>query len=468
MTGWKLEEAKGKSIFEIFKIYNSLTKEKVKNPTKEVFETGNVVRLANHTILVSKNQDIFHIEDSAAPIKEKTGNIIGAILVFRDVTEKIQRERELLKAEKIQSLGILAGGIAHDFNNLLTSLYGYISLAKQFLTKDNRIYKYIDRAEKSLERTKDLTGQLLTFSKGGEPVLENVNIKVLIKEIVKFNLRGSSSKPHFNIDENLLNIEADKGQFGQVLSNLTINAVQAMDNGGNIYVKAENCENPLPDLPGKYVKITFKDEGCGIERDIIDKIFDPYFTTKDSGSGLGLATVYSIIKRHDGKIFVESEKGKGSEFIIYLPALKRGERRENKNTSSDEQENIIHKGYKILVMDDEEYIREMVKDMLEALGHTVYTAIDGDEAIQKYENALEKREKFDLVILDLTIQGGKGGKDTIQHLIVIDPDINAIVASGYSEDIVMTNYKKFGFKGRLVKPFLMDNIKNEILKVMKS
>ena len=465
LTGWTLEEAKGKSILETFKIYNSVTKKEIKNPTQEVFETGEVVRLANHTILVSKNQTIYHIEDSVAPIKDKNGTIIGAILVFRDITEKLKKEKELLRAEKLQSLGVLAGGIAHDFNNLLTSLYGYISLAKQFLAKDNKIYKFIERAEKSLDRTKELTRQLLTFSKGGEPVLENVDIKILIKEVVKFNLRGSNIKPYFEINENLFNIKADKGQFSQVISNLTINAVQAMNHAGNIYINADNCENPLPDLYGKFVKITFRDEGCGISDEIIDKIFDPYFTTKVSGSGLGLTTVYSIITKHKGKILVESEINKGTKFTIYLPATENIEKTRIQERYNDNQIKE-DKSYKILVMDDEDYIRELIKDMLEVFGHTVYTAADGDDAIKKYKNAMEKNDKFDLVILDLTIQGGKGGKETIRQLKEIDPDINAIVASGYSDDIVMTNYKEFGFKGRLVKPYLIDSLKEEIDKVM--
>ncbi len=240
-----------------------------------------------------------------------------------------------------------------------------------------------------------------------------------------------------------------------------------MDQGGNIYVTADNCENPMPDLHGKYVKIIFEDDGKGISSEILDKIFDPYFTTKDSGSGLGLSTVYSIITKHKGKILVESEIGKGTIFTIYLPALENVEKIAAQKSNSNETSLKEYQGFKILVMDDESYIRELVKDMLEVLGHTFYTATDGDEAIKKYKNAMEKGEKFDLVILDLTIQGGKGGKETIQQLREIDPNINAIVASGYSDDIIMTNYKEFGFKGRLVKPYLIDNLKEEIFKVMK-
>jgi PAS domain S-box-containing protein len=362
LTGWSFEQAKGEKLEKVFKIFNTLKKGNQENLLYKVLNTGKIETLSNHTILISKSGETYHIEDSAAPIRDKENNIIGAIVVFRDVTEKVQQQQELIKADKLRSLGILAGGIAHDFNNMLTGIFGYISLAKQSLNERDPAYKFLEKAEKSSERAEHLTKQLLTFSKGGEPVLENVDIATLIKETVKFHLRGSKIKPIFNFDNTSIKIKVDKGQISQVLANLTVNASEAMPQGGNIYISLSNTENPLPDLKGNFLKITFQDEGIGISPDIIDKIFEPYFTTKSAGNGLGLATVYSIITKHNGKILVESEQGKGTTFTIFLPAdLELKEYKTDKEEiSNDNLENSVkdEKPFKILVMDDEEDIRE--------------------------------------------------------------------------------------------------------------
>ncbi len=467
LTGWKFEEAKNKHLDTVFKIFNSVTKEKQGNPVDKVLKSGKIEGLANHTVLVSRNGIKYHIADSAAPIKNDRGKIIGVILVFRDVTEKIQREKELLKAEKLRSIGILAGGIAHDFNNMLTSLFGYISLAKEIINKNNPAYDFINKAEKSIEKATSLTKQLLTFSKGGEPILEDVDINVLIKETVKFNLSGSNIRPVFKLSDKLCKIYADKGQVSQVIANLTINAKEAMEKGGKILIYTENAANPLPNLSGNFLKIVFKDEGKGIPINIIDKIFDPYFTTKKTGNGLGLTTVYSIIKKHDGEIFVESQEGIGTTFTIFLPAELK-----NNGTTISFKKNFDNKNIKkfhklkILAMDDKKDIRSLLIDILTSLGHDISTCSNGDEAIKMYKDAMKKNEMYDLVILDLTIPGGKGGETTIQVLKEINPNIYAIVASGYSESEVMSHYKKYGFKDILIKPYTINELKEKLSKIV--
>ncbi len=469
LTGWTLEEAKGQQIDKIYKITNENSQEKILQPVKDVLTTGEEIELAN-SLLISKNEKKYNISSSYAPIMNKNKQIAGVVLVFRDITENLQKERELLKAEKISSLGVLAGGIAHDFNNLLMGIYGYLSIAKNKISKDHPAYAFIDKAETSIEKTKNLTTQMLTFSKGGNPILGNINIENLIRETVIFNTSGSKIRVEFNFAKNLYKIEADKGQIEQVISNLTINAIQAMKDGGNLYITAENILYSFANKNSQYVKITFRDEGCGIDKDLIDKIFEPYFTTKKSGNGLGLATVYSIITKHNGKIFAESEKGVGTTFTIFLPAV------ENVNNLSNEKEILdkndgekvlINEKLKILIMDDDEVIIELLKDIADLLGHDIEVCKNGSEAVKKYKEAFDKNDEFDVVILDLTIPGGKGGKETIKELLKINPNVKAIVSSGYTEDLILSEYSEHGFKGKLLKPYVIDDMKKEILRVSK-
>ncbi len=489
LTGWSYQEAQGKPLSDVFVIEDVDTGQAILNPVMEVLNSGKVVELSSNAVLVSKNMNRYDIFDSASPIKDKSGNIIGVVLVFRDVTEKNKQDRELLKSEKLRSLGVLAGGIAHDFNNLLTSIYGYISLSKSMLPEDSKAHTLISKAEQSIDNATKLTKQLLTFSKGGEPILENVDLKILIKEVVKFNLSGKNVKPFFDISDELYDINADRGQLSQVLSNLTINAVQAMKDGRNIYIKVSNIDNPSEELKGSFIKIEFKDQGEGIPPSLIDKIFDPYFTTKSSGTGLGLSIVYSIVKKHGGKIFVKSDVGKGTEFTIYLPASK-GLVKGNANIIKDEDTTYISNeesgvkpyfekqfplkqnkddknssNYKILLLDDEKDVLSTLKDMLEALSNRVEGYTTSEEAIQSYREAFERGDKFDIVILDLILPGDIGGKEVMEKLIEIDPDVRAIVSSGYSDNEVLANYQKYGFKGKLAKPYLIQKLKAEINRV---
>jgi PAS domain S-box-containing protein len=384
--------------------------------------------------------------------------------IVRDITERLRTEEAMQKMEKLESVGTLAGGIAHDFNNILMGVYGNISIAREDLPKDHPSLKSLEDAENSMNRAIRLTKQLLTFAKGGEPVTERIRLDRLVEEVVRFDLSGSNVKPVIRPAGDLWLAEVDKGQIQQVFSNLSTNARQAMPDGGHLYVSLENAdiaEDTLPGLNrGKYIRISVTDEGTGIDLNHFDRIFDPYFTTKQSGSGLGLATAYSIINKHGGSIAVESQLGKGSTFTLYLPASKSQQLPEVKH--SEVKGSDIEQAARILVMDDEEIILKLVTGMLEKSGYSVETASGGQQAIDKYKQALEDGNSFDVVIMDLTIPGGMGGKEAIKDILKIDPQARVIVSSGYANDQVMANYAEYGFQGIVAKPYT----RSELLKVL--
>jgi two-component system cell cycle sensor histidine kinase/response regulator CckA len=315
---------------------------------------------------------------------------------------------------------------------------------------------------------KNLTRQLLTFSSGGTPIKETTSIEKIIKEMAEFSLRGSNSRCLYDIPKDIWKVQADKNQISQVISNLMINADQAMPEGGIIKIKLENVvvkeDSLIPLNAGKYIKMNITDKGLGIAEKHLPKIFDPYFTTKQKGSGLGLATTYSIIEKHNGYITVESKLGAGTTFYIYLPATETQDKTKEKD-SEETQSNGL-KG-RILLMDDEKIVRNALKRMLEKIGYETEFAIDGKEALEKYKKRLKIKKPFDAVILDLTIPGGMGGKETIKRMLELDPDVKAIVASGYSNDAVMANYKDYGFKGIITKPFDTNELSEAISKVIK-
>ena len=379
-----------------------------------------------------------------------------------DISDQKSAEDELLKARKLESIGILAGGIAHDFNNLLMAIVGNISLAKTLSDSPEDVYEYLSQAEKASKRAQHLTQQLLTFSKGGAPVKENANVFDLVKDTATFSLRGSNVSCVFDFPKDLWLANIDKGQFSQVIQNLVINADQAMPNGGTIEIKGENItisdcdpkvQKSIPE--GDYVKLSIKDQGIGISEENLQNIFDPYFTTKQKGSGLGLATTYSIIKNHDGRITVESQIGVGSTFILYLPVATK----KSAPVQETIQEKYISGQGRILIMDDEKMIRDVAGMMLQQIGYTVDYAKDGYEAIEKYKKAQESGNGFNAVIMDLTIPGSLGGKETIQKLLEIDSNIKAVVSSGYSNDPIMADYHKYGFTGVIRKPYKIGELR---------
>lgn len=450
LTGWKSDEAIGRPLLEVFNIVNDITEETYENPAKKVIETGTIVELTSQTCLIGKNGERTYIADSAAPIRNSKSEIIGVILVFRDISEKQKLEVANQRSQKLESLGVLAGGIAHDFNNLLGGIYGFIDLANE-TTHESNVENYLTKALTTIDRARALTQQLLTFAKGGAPIKNVETLFPFIQETITFALSGSSVSSDFKIDDNLWTCNFDKNQIGQVIDNLTINALQAMPNGGTISITAKNItlkENQHITLPqGNFILISIKDQGIGIPKEFLPRIFDPFYTTKPKGHGLGLATCYSIINRHGGCIDVESEPGKGSTFNLYLPA--------SLNLAKSSSDNTIdeHKGTgTFLVMDDEEIMLELIGSMLETLGYSVVLKRNGKEAIDFYTDNCKNMD-IKGMIFDLTIPGGMGGKEAINEIRKLNSEIPVFVASGYAQDPIMANPKKYGFTSSICKPF---------------
>lgn len=462
LTGWRQGESIGKALNEVFDIINEKTRQPASNPVDRVLKSGSICGLANHTVLISRDGTERIIADSGAPIRDKHSDIIGVVLVFRDITEQQHMLKEVLKAEKLESVGILAGGIAHDFNNILTAVLGNLSLAKMYAKSGSTLFERLSEAESASMRARDLTQQLLTFSKGGMPVKKTASIQELLQEWVQFALRGSNVKSEFRIQDDLWHADIDQGQVSQVVHNLVINADQAMPNGGRIHVSAENHTEidgrALSLALGRYVKISVTDEGVGISPEHLEKIFDPYFTTKKKGTGLGLATSYATTRRHGGHIAVDSEVGIGTTFSMYLPASDNCPERPHQSSCA------IQEGRgRILVMDDEPSIRDVASQMLLSLGYEVSTSKDGSEAINLYKRSKDGGEPFDAVIMDLTVPGGMGGKEAIGRLRDLDPQIKAIASSGYCNDPIMGDFREYGFAGVLAKPYSATEM-NEVLR----
>ncbi|MES2605609.1 MAG: PAS domain S-box protein [Pseudomonadota bacterium] len=397
------------------------------------------------------------------------GEVITVLNVSRDITQYRKVEEELARMQKLNSLGVLAGGIAHDFNNILTILFGNISLAKSLSPIDHKSYMALEQAEVAFQRATHLTSQLLTFAKGGEPVVQDVSISSLIDEVVHFDLSGSNVRLELNRPADLWQARVDTGQISQVFSNLAMNAKQAMPDGGHLYISVENCTLQRNDVPGiedggKYLKFIVRDEGCGIGEEDIDKIFDPYFSTKKKGSGLGLATVYSIINRHGGHISVESTVDVGTAFTLYLPA---SEEAANDETPLVQAAVAAEPGQaRLLVMDDEDMIGELCITYLSMKGYEVHRAKDGKEAIEMYGAAVKAGKAYDCMIMDLTIPGGMSGEVALVQIQQQHPSARAIVSSGYAADPVMANYKSHGFSGRISKPFRLASLEEEIRRVL--
>ncbi|ABK97706.1 multi-sensor hybrid histidine kinase [Pelobacter propionicus DSM 2379] len=375
--------------------------------------------------------------------------------IFTDITERESLQNRLLNAQRLESLGVLAGGIAHDFNNILTGIMGNISMARMVLAMPGKSDKLLDNAEKAALRATELATQLLTFAKGGAPVKKTVSIRKIVDESLSLAIRGTNVKGVVQLPDSLHDIEADEGQVSQVFNNIVINAVQAMPGGGEISVHGMNVvlgsENRFILPPGDYVKLSFTDQGCGMPEDVRKKIFDPYFTTKSHGMGLGLASVHSIVKRHGGYIDVRSTIGEGTTFTLLLPST--GKTSLEEETGERVTQCDVPAEGAVLVMDDEEMIRELAAEILGHLGYEVTTCASGEEAIRMYLGAKEGNKPFSYVIMDLTVPGGMGGRESAAEILAFDPCARLIASSGYSNNPVMASFRDYGFCGAIVKPY---------------
>ena len=418
-----------------------------------------------------KNGETFNVYLSASVVYDENDRPSGLMGISKDFTDTQHYEKELLRAQKLESVGLLAGGIAHNFNNQLTSIIGSISLIKKFLDSQNHKASIdaLEIAKAASQRAHNLTQKLLTFSKGGTPVRKTWPAGQLIKDIVGFVVGESNVNDVLGMIDDLPAIKVDSEQIRVVMQSLITNADEAILNGGTVRIEAESTiitkDQGLPLTPGNYVKIIVKDTGAGIPRDQIQKIFDPFYTTKKKNSGLGLATAFSIIRKHEGFVTVDSKVGFGSTFYVYLPAC---EESIIKQTQPQKKSNEIQANGKVLVLDDEDCIKNIASKMLERVGYVVETASTGEEALDLFRHAKEKGDPFDVVILDLAIAGGMGGKEVIKILRKEDSNIKALVSSGYYSDPIMSSYTNYGFDDVVTKPYTLAALCDKVNNLMES
>jgi len=418
---------------------------------------GAVVQVENWELtMLSGKRTTFPVCITVGKVLASKGGTAELRWLLRDITIRKQLEDEMQKADKLESLGVLAGGIAHDLNNFLTVILGNLSLVKRCTQEDLKVTRYLQYMEEAIQQTGNLTGQMLTFAKGGQPLTKAVSVGRFIEEDSAFALSGSKTRCELYLAEDLPSVEIDRVQMTQVLTNLLINADQAMQEGGTVKIRAEKLavtgeNNTLPLQSGHYVAVTITDEGAGIPHQILQKIFDPYFSTKEQGSGLGLTICYSIVKKHGGHISVQSVEGQGTSFTIYLPVSSVQAEKE------EHEDRLIMGAGNVLLMDDEESVRQTAHEMLTVLGYNVELAGDGVEAVRLYQEAFLSDRPFDVVITDLTVRGGMGGKMAVSELIKVDPEVKAIVSSGYSSD-ALSDYKKYGFYDVIVKPYRLQEL----------
>ena len=462
ITGWTSSAAAGRHISEVCTLRHARTGAIVAPPVTAALAAGRVLDLPPQTLLLRRVGGRGIVEGCCAPMHDISGKAIGSVLVLRDVTERSRLESELERASKLESVGILAGGIAHDFNNILAVIMGNLTLAQlDPTTEGTPIERWLREAERGALRARDLTQQLLTFAKGGDPVRMAVRLPEVVREAAEFALHGSTVRAEFAMADDVWAADVDRSQIGQVVQNLVINAMQAMKNGGIIRVglrNAELAEGQQPPLAaGRYLELSLADTGTGISPEHLARIFEPYFTTKEQGSGLGLATVYSITRKHQGHVAVESELGKGTTFRLWLPAAKMSPSTPQEGRSALEP----MKG-RILFMDDEEPIRVMVEVLLGRLGLTVKTVDDGAEMLKAYSAAKDAGTPYDAVIMDLTVPGAMGGREAMKELLKIDPKVRAIVSSGYSGDPVLANFRAHGFCGIVPKPYRLADLASAV------
>lgn len=464
LTGWSEAEAKGHPAGEVLVLEAEATGEKVVPPVMQVIEEGAVVALAKQIRLRARNGGTCAISDSGAPIRGQAGKTLGVVLTFRDVTEQRRVEGELQRIGKLETVQVLAAGIAHDFNNLLAAVLGHLSLVRARLG-DTPDGQQLGQAERAVGRAQSLTRQLLTFAAGGAPVRGHSDVGRLVADAAGFALQGASTALDLQIDPDLWHASIDEGQLAQAVQNLVINADQAMSRGGVLHVRARNVtlvgETPGQLPPGRYVEVEFEDQGIGIPAASLDRIFDPFFTTKGGGTGLGLAVTHSVIRKHDGHLEVQSEPGKGTTFRFWLPASSGAPAQAPPMASR----RPARQG-RLLVMDDDADLREVIGLMAAALGFEATEAADGAEAVERVREALASGRPYAVAILDLTVPGGMGGVEAAAGIRELAPDLPLVVSSGYSATGAAARPLDYGFSAAISKPYTVSTLRQTLDSVL--
>ena len=466
LTGWTQQAAAGRPLDAVFHNLCPDTRQRCDNSIAMVTRHAGARGLSRCTVLVSRDLTERPIEEIAAPLRDASERVIGMVVAFRDITDALKAQAEQASATKLASLGLLAGGIAHDFNNILMAVMGSVSMARATLPPGPST-RALEEAEQACVRARQITWQLLTFSRGGVPLKKPVSIARLLDESATLALRGTNVRCVFDIAPTLWPVAADDGQLVQVFSNIVINAQQAMPQGGTVTIRAENVvestarwEHALRVTPGRYVRISIADGGVGIAEEHLGRIFDPYFTTKQQGSGLGLATSHSIVKNHGGYLSVASTPGSGSTVFIGLPAMP---------ATTAPRERIVHQTSargRILVMEDEPAIGDIACSMLNLLGHDVDVVHDAQTAVAHYKDALASARPFDAVMLDLVVPGGIGGRETLSLLSEVDPEVKAIVVSGYTRDAALAGADARALRAFIAKPYTLDELDSTLHSVL--
>lgn len=450
-----------------------ISKNHLKNWTHALGKTGGVKDVLQNIVMECYSRDgrTVIMEFTVIAVRDAGGGIAYFECLGRDVTVRRFMEAELARAQKLESIGLLAGGIAHDFNNILTAIFGSLALAKMDTMPDSPVFTRLSSAEEHCMKAKALTRKLLTYSRGGSPQRKTASIANVIRDAVNFTLSGKNVDCRFNLPEGLWSAQIDEGQMHQVVHSLVSNACEAMPHGGVIEVGAENADLTTEQIPsiagGHYVKWHVRDHGVGISQEHMKKIFDPYFTTKQMGSvkgmGLGLAICYSIVKSHEGIITVESTPGAGTVFTVYIPASN-GEKTEAKPAAA--KNTPVANRPRVLLIDDEQILLDVTGSMLKHLGYDVTTANHHGDAMDSYHRAKQAGNPFSLVIMDLTMRGDEGGEIAIRRWKTSHPEVQAIISSGYMNDPVIEEYWKYGFVGAMVKPYSLIELKNALEKIL--
>ena len=456
LSGVTVEDATGRLLEEVMPVFN----EHNSSPAEGVvtFIRSGSRRVERHNLVhIRRGGEAVLLEQTLQAVVNRDATVSGAVVVYHDVTEKRRTEEELRKAQKLESIATMARGIAHDFNNILTAILGSITLLRMANTFDHDFYESLSDADRAVAEAKTLTRQLLVFAEGRASVRDDTLLGELVSSAADFALRGTNVRARYELATDLHTVRADKTQIVQVIQNIVMNAREAMPEGGNVALGAANVRRAFPDRPGverDFVAITVKDQGSGIPRDYLARVFDPYFTTKAKSAGLGLAIAYSIVRNHDGYIELESVLGSGTTITVFLPASRNIE----PPAIESMQETPLKFNRRVLVLEDERIVRDVLLKMFTRLGCKCSFAENGVDAIYAYEKARESGFPFDMVVLDLTVPGGMGGQETMLRLREVDPDVVAVVSSGYVNDPVIADCERFGFKATIIKPYSMQDL----------